>query len=176
MAEEGAQSRAWRGRALVALGAVAVIFAHMLPLSTVPPAWAPPDVLLSAALALSVHRPAAVPIWLIAAIFLAADVALGRPIGLGAALAVLGCEALRRRATRLRTGSWVAEWIYAAIAIVLIAVAGRVALTIVIVPQPPMALTVSAAALTLLVHPVVIALLRLPAYRREGRAAAGRRA
>ncbi|SDE82752.1 rod shape-determining protein MreD [Limimaricola pyoseonensis] len=152
------QTRAalWIGRAGFLGLALVLMLLRLLPLDTLPPVWAGPDLLLAATLAWCIRRPALAPVWLVAGLQLLADMLLQRPPGLEAALVVLVTEALRRRHARLRSGGFLAEWLAAALATV--AVLGGVAavLWLTLLPPPPALLLASQAAATVLAYPLVV--------------------
>lgn len=149
------QARLWIGRAGFAALALALVFLRLLPLDTLPPRWAGPDLLLAALLLWTIRRPELVPVWLIAAVVLLVDFLFQRPPGLGAALTVIATEMLRRRHVRLRAGGFAAEWLAAAMAIAGILAATQFVLWIAVIPAPPWTLVVSQALATALAYPVV---------------------
>jgi len=91
-----------------------VIFLAILPLDHLPDALPGPDVLLAMTYLWVIRRPDLAPVWLVAAIFLLADLLLTRPPGLTTAPVVLTTEYLRRRASLTKEVSFVMEWSVAA--------------------------------------------------------------
>jgi rod shape-determining protein MreD len=155
----------WSMRAAFVGLALLILLANLLPLQTVPRGWAGPDVLLCLGLAWSARRPEYAPIPLLAAVFLLADFVLSRPPGLGAALAVLACNDMQTRARRVRDAGFVAEWARAALLIVGVALAYRVALAVLFVPVPPLGLSVFEVAATALCYPLAVVISALVGVR-----------
>ncbi|WP_017928116.1 hypothetical protein [Limimaricola hongkongensis] len=149
------QARLWLGRAGFAGLAMGLIFLRLLPLDTLPPRWAGPDLLLAVVLLWTLRRPALAPVWLVAAIMLLTDFLFQRPPGLMAALTVIATEMLRRRHHRLRAGGFAVEWGAAGLAVAGILAAAQLVLLVTMVPAPPAALVTSQAIATALVYPVV---------------------
>jgi rod shape-determining protein MreD len=102
--------RAWMYRGIFVLCAIALAFARLLPVSALPLGWPGPDVMVSLAFAWVLRRPEYVPVLLIAAVFLAADLLFQRPPGLWTAVVVMGSEVLRRRAHSSVELPLLAEW------------------------------------------------------------------
>jgi len=142
---------------LYALLALVILAAQLLPLQTLPRVWAGPDLLVALTFAWAVRRPDYVPVILVGAIMLLADLLLQRPPGLMAGLVVLATHRLASSAMTFRTAGFMAEWATACLAIAAIAVANRLILAMMLVEQAPLALTVSRAACTMLVYPLVVA-------------------
>ncbi|MDF3414548.1 rod shape-determining protein MreD [Sulfitobacter sp. M57] len=151
-------TRLWLMRAAFLLLTLVILFFHLLPLETTPRRWAAPDLVLCFALAWSMRRPEYVPALALACAFLLADLLLQRPPGLGAVLALIGCENLKGRSRSLRDANFAAEWISVSIIIVGIAVAYRVIHAVVLIEQPSLSLSLSELFLTLLVYPIVVAI------------------
>ena len=118
-----------------------VIFAHLLPLDTVPRNWAPPDYMLAFTFAWALRRPDYVPILSIAVVFLTADLLFQRPPGLMAALVVVGTEYLRIRFSALRDASFAGEWIAVCLICAAVTLANRLTLTVVASDLAPLAPT-----------------------------------
>jgi len=156
MAKVGAL-HVWLMRALYAGLAAGLVFVHLLPLDTVPPGWAGPDLFVALTFAWAVRRPDYVPPLLVAGLALAIDLLFQRPPGLWAALVVLGCEALRRRAPMLRDLSFAADWAAVAGTLVAITLGYRLVLTLLLVDQAPLGLSMMQLVSTLLAYPLVAA-------------------
>ncbi|MEM9435863.1 MAG: rod shape-determining protein MreD [Pseudomonadota bacterium] len=101
----------WAMRALYAMLMILILFLQLLPLETTPRGWAAPDFLLCLTMVWVARRPELAPIWLVAALFLLADLLLQRPPGLWAALALVATEVLRARASDLRETVFAFEWL-----------------------------------------------------------------
>lgn len=145
----------WAGRIAYLLLAFVLIAAPLLPLNTVPRAYATPDILLAVTAAWAARRPDTLPALVVAGVFLLADFLFQRPPGLFAALVLLMTEALRRRSLRLRRGSFLGEWIAAGTAIGAVVLAHRVILAALMTPQAPLGLTLIQLILTIAAYPAV---------------------
>jgi rod shape-determining protein MreD len=148
----------WWYRGLFVLIASVIAFVQLLPLDPGPGRWPGPDILLLFALFWTIVRPALVPVWLLAAVFLMSDLLLMRPPGLWTALTILGCEFLRSRRVLLRNAPFVMEWLLVAGVVAVITIANLIVLTIFVVPQPTFGLTVIRMVFTILAYPVVVVL------------------
>ncbi len=151
-----ATSRNLLGQLSFVLVALGVIFVQLLPLTTAPRIWTPPDVLLLAALAWVVRRPDYLPVWLVAAVFLLTDFLFHRPPGLFAALMVLLTEALRRRASGLWTAPFLMEWLAVSVGIAAVTLGNRMVLSIAMTPQAPLGLTLIQMGMSILFYPVIV--------------------
>lgn len=151
-----ANSTIWWKRGLFLLLALTILFGNLLPLSTVPSSWAGPDLLIALTFAWALRRPEFVPVLLIAFIMLLADLLLQRPPGLMAALIVLGTEQLKTRAIGLRDASFVGEWVAAGLVVVGVFLLNRVTLSVLMVDQAPLGLTLIQMIATILIYPVVV--------------------
>jgi len=160
MADEGAL-HPWLMRALFAGLTGGLVFVRLLPLETVPPAWAGPDIFVALTFAWAVRRPEYVPPLLVAGLAVALDLLFHRPPGLWAALTLLGCEALRARAPGLRDRTFVADWAAVAGTLVAMTLAYRVVLGVMMVDQPPLGLSLMQLLSTLVAYPVVALLSHL---------------
>lgn len=155
MAERN-QARLWSMRALFGAICLAVIFWRLLPLDMVPRGWAGPDLIVALAFAWVLRRPEFAPPLLIAALMLLADLLFQRPPGLWAALVVIASEALKSRAAGLRDMSFVPEWLTVASVLVAITLTYRLALSVLLVPQAPLGLSLMELLMTLLAYPLVV--------------------
>ena len=145
----------WAGRITYLLLAFVLIAAPLLPLNTVPRAYATPDILLAVTAAWAARRPDTLPALVVAGVFLLADFLFQRPPGLFAALVLLMTEALRRRSVRLRRGSFLGEWIAAGTGIAAVVLAHRAILAALMTPQAPLGLTLIQLILTIAAYPVI---------------------
>jgi rod shape-determining protein MreD len=149
-------SRVWFMRFCFVILALTTLFMHLLPLSTLPSAWAMPDILLGFAFAWSVRRPDYVPVVLLAALLLLSDLLLQRPPGLWAVLALLCCENLKLRAQNLRAENFVVEWASVAALIIGAMVIYRLVMAILLIQQPSLGLHLIQTAMTILSYPLVV--------------------
>lgn len=156
MAERGAL-HLWLMQGLFAGMAGALIFARLLPLDTGPPGWAGPNLFLALAFAWAVRRPEYVPPLLVAGLALLMDLLFQRPPGLWAALTVIGCETLRRRARTLRDRTFLADWAAVAGTLVAMTLAYRLVLGLLLVDQAPLGLSLMQLLSTLAAYPAVAA-------------------
>ncbi|WP_333684178.1 rod shape-determining protein MreD [Pontibaca methylaminivorans] len=170
--------RLWFMR-LVYLGlALFLICLHLLPLTTLPPRFTPPDLLLGLTLAWALRRPEQVPVLAIAAVMLLADLMFLRPPGLFAALVVIGSEWLKRRIPILRESGFASEWGAVALAVLGMLLANRLALGLLVVQQAPLRPHLVQAGLTIATYPLVVLFVqgilgvRRAAPRPRGRAGA----
>lgn len=147
--------RYWLMRLLYPALCLLLIFLLLLPLDILPPSWAGPDLMLALTFAWVLRRPDYVPALLIALVALAMDLLLQRPPGLWAALVVGGAETLRNRMLALRDRGFLAEWASVASTMILIMLAYRIVLTILMVDQAPLGLSLIQLIATLLAYPVV---------------------
>lgn len=157
MAERGT----WPARLWFAALACVLLVAPLLPLDTQPRPYAAPDLLLAATLAWAARRPDALPVLLVGAVFLLADLLFQRPPGLLTALVVVATEWLRARAPRLRKASFLAEWVAVTGAIVAVALANRAALALLATPQPRLGLTLIQVILTVAAYPPLVGLAHM---------------
>ena len=93
----------------------------------------------------------------LAVLALAMDLLLQRPPGLWAALTLVGFETLRRRATALRDLTFFMEWAAVAGTLVAITLGYRLVLTLLLVDQAPLGLSMMQLVSTLLAYPLVAA-------------------
>lgn len=148
----------WRYRALFICLAALVGFVQLLPISIPADSLPGPDILVLIALSWTVRQPAFLPVLLIVAVFLVADLLFMRPPGLWTALVVLGCEFLRSRRVLLKNASFLVEWLLVAGVIGAMSVANAMILGLFAVPQPTAGLTVIRMLFTVLCYPLVVIL------------------
>lgn len=152
---EGLTDRVWTGRMLFVALALCIVFVALLPLNTLPRTWAAPDLLLLVTLVWAIRRPDHVPVLLVGGIFLLTDLLFDRPPGLWTALVVILTEALRARAPRLRTQPFFVEWVTVGLGIIAITLGARAALSVALVQQAPVALSLIQLLVSLAIYPVV---------------------
>ena len=147
--------RVWLMRALYLGLSGLLAFVHLLPLDTMPPGWAGPNIFLALTFAWAIRRPDYVPVLLVALVALGTDLLLQRPPGLWAAITVLGLETLRNRAFSLRDLTFAAEWAAVSSTLVVMTLAYQFILTILMVDQAPLGLSLMQLFATLLAYPLV---------------------
>ena len=108
------------------------------------------------ALAWSVRRPDYVPVVLLAALFLLADLLLQRPPGLWALLLLLACEWLKSQSTSLRDAGVPTEYFKVSVMIVGIYVLNRVILGLMLIDLPPLGLYLLQMVVTLAAYPFAV--------------------
>ena len=155
---DAAFSNKWLMRGVFAVLCLMLIFAQLLPLETTPRRWAGPDFMIALALAWAVRQPDYTPAFLVAAMFLLADLLLLRPPGLGAAIMVVACEIQRSRALRLRDSTFATEWLSAAALMIAAAVGYRLLGAIVLTPLPSLGLMLMQVLMTIAAYPLVVVL------------------
>lgn len=155
------RARVWVGRATYAGLCLLLMFLALLPLGMIPPAFAGPDLILAVTLAFVARRPDFVPVALLAAVFLLADLLLQRPPGLGAAVVLVVTEMLRSRAGGLRNMPFPLEWIAVALCVAAVTFGTRLILALTMTPQAPLGLSLIQMVMTILCYPLVVALARL---------------
>ncbi len=155
MAERSA-THIWLLRSVFAGLCLMLIYLQILPLETVPRRWAGPDLLVVVVILWTLRRPQSAPLPIIAGVMLLADFLLLRPPGLFAALTVVTCEGLRRRAHALRDMPFALEWVTAAIAILALGIGNRVVLSIFLVDQASLGLTLIQLIMSMLSYPIVV--------------------
>jgi len=136
--------------------AFAILLVNLLPLKTLPNAWAMPDLLLGFACAWSVRKPSYVPILLLAALLLLSDLLLQRPPGLWAVLVLLCCENLKRRAQSLKSANFAIEWTTVATHTLGAMLAYRLTLAILLIEQPSLGLHLIETIMTIICYPIVV--------------------
>lgn len=148
----------WQYRFLFLVLASLVAFVQLLPLRPGPGQLPGPDILLLIALSWTVMRPVFVPILLVAAVFLMADLLFMRPPGLWTALAILGCEFLKTRRILIRNAPFFIEWALVAAVVVGMTITNALILGLFGVAQPTAGLTVIQMLATILCYPLVMIL------------------
>jgi len=150
-----ARRRRILGQALFAALFLAILFWRLLPLAPGRIGWPGPDLALCLALVWVLRRPEQVSVLTVALLFLIEDILLMRPIGLGAALAVIGTEAARRREQRWRELPFMVEWLRVAMLLGLVVAANRILLAVFFLPLPPLGQVVLQLIATVAAYPLV---------------------
>lgn len=146
----------WGMRFLFVLIAMVVLFFHLLPLNPAPSQWAGPDVLVAMVFAWAIRRPDYVPILLVAAVMLLADMVLQRPPGLWSVLVVCASEWLKSRERRQRETTFVLEWLTFAGTFIVITILYRAVMMILILAPGTLTLSLVQVVVTIAVYPVVV--------------------
>ena len=153
---ERADGATWVRRGVFLAVIFVLMIAELVPLDLRPQTWAAPDLILLVTLAWIVRKPSYVPLLVVAAIFLLADMLFMRPPGLWAALVVLLTEAIRRQNREFRDMPAAMEWATVAFGIIVITALNRLVLAIVVAPQAPLGLTLIEMSTTIIAYPLVV--------------------
>lgn len=153
------------------VAALALLVVAILPLSPGSEGWPGPDWLLALTLAWVLRRPEQVPVVTVAGVMLLADILLLRPIGLGAAIAVVATEAARLREQRWAQHGFLAEWLRVAALMALMTLASRVLHTLFVIPVtlaplPAFGQDMLRLIATIGAYPVIVATARALGLRR----------
>ncbi|KMW59825.1 Rod shape-determining protein MreD [Candidatus Rhodobacter oscarellae] len=160
MAERTMATRRWFYGCTFFVISALIILLHLVPLRIVPGRIPGPDLLVCFTFAWLLRRPHYVPVLLIAVMFLMSDVLFMRPLGLWAALVVLGSEFLRARETAAREQPFPMEWGMVAAVLLCITLANAAVLAVLVVGQPALGLTLFQYVATVLCYPLVVLLSR----------------
>ena len=126
------------GGSVYVLIACGILFLRLLPLSPGRVPWPGPDLLLCLTFAWVLRRPEQVPTLIIATVILIEDLLVMRPLGLWAAMVVIGTEAARTREARWREQPFVVEWLRVAMLMAAMMAAARLVMVVVLLPVPPL--------------------------------------
>lgn len=151
----------WFWRGLFTLAVLAMLFLRILPLPAEAGRLPGPDLLMCLCCAWVLRRPDHLPALLIAAAVLVEDMLLMRPPGLWAALMLVGTEFLRSRAAFSRELTLLSEWGMVAVVMLAMLLAYRLTLTLTMLPQPGLGLTLIQFVFSVLAYPLVVGVLRL---------------
>ncbi len=143
-----------------------VLSVHLIPQSMEPGGMVGPDLLFCVTCAWMLRRPDHLPVLLVAAVFLLADLLTQRPPGLWAALMVAAGEGLRARALSGRPLAFLAEWGWIAALIMAMTLAKWAVLGMAMVAQLDLGQWLAVAAVTALGYPLVVGALRACGLRR----------
>ncbi|MTH63511.1 rod shape-determining protein MreD [Paracoccus shanxieyensis] len=159
---EAARRGRLAGQALFVVLFIAILAARLLPLNPGRIGWPGPDLSICLALVWILRRPDTLPVLLIAALFLLEDILLLRPLGLWAAIVIIGTEAARRREQHWRELPFMVEWLRVAILLALMMLANRFALALFFLPLPPLGQVILQFIATAAAYPLVAGLLHWP--------------
>lgn len=148
----------WGYKAIFIALAAAVAFAQLLPIQPGPGRIPGPDILVLLAFSWVVMRPDLIPLWLLAIVFLVADLLFMRPPGLWTALVVLGSEYLRSRSFAMRDTPFLLEWLLVSGVIFAILLMNSLIMAIFGVIQPALGLTLIRLIATIIAYPLVVIL------------------
>jgi len=149
------------GRCMFVAILLTIIFVQLMPLDALPRRWPWPDFMLVATLVWVARRPGFAPFWIIAVIFLLADLLFQRPPGLWAGLIVILTETLRKRTANIRNMPIGLEWGTVAVGIISVTLIYRLVMSVVLLPQTPLGPTLIQMGMTILFYPLVVAVAHL---------------
>jgi len=138
----------------------ALTLLHIMPIEITRGALPAPDLLTSITFAWVLRRPQYVPTLLVALVFLVSDVLFMRPLGLWTALTVLAVEFLRRREANVRERTFPLEWAMVAGVLLAMTLANRLVLTVFLVNQAGLGLSILQMIITILAYPLVVLMSR----------------
>lgn len=118
-----------------------------------------PDLILVLTIAWTMRAPNQLPVVLVGAVLLVADLLLMRPPGLMAAITIVGVEYIRARQTDWRGLTLPIEWAISGAVLTAIIIANAVAQALFAVPQPPLGQTVIRLLFSVMVYPIAVALV-----------------
>jgi len=150
------------GQILFILLFLAILFLRLVPLNPGRVGWPGPDLAVCLALAWVLRRPEQVPALTIALLFLLEDVLLLRPLGLWAAIVVIGTEAARMREQRWRELPFMVEWLRVAILLALMLLGYRLVLAVFFLPLPPLGQVILQYIATIGAYPLTVGLMQWP--------------
>jgi rod shape-determining protein MreD len=153
---ERMDSKTWINRGVFILLAFVIVVIALVPRDLRPQPWAGPDLLLAVTFAWVARKPSYLPVVVIAAFFLMTDFLFMRPPGLWAALVVVLTEVIRRQNHEFRNMPFMVEWGTIAVGLIAITVLNAVVLAVVMLPQPPLVMTLTQTLATILVYPFVL--------------------
>ncbi|MCQ0970087.1 rod shape-determining protein MreD [Paracoccus sp. TK19116] len=148
--------RIWIGTFVFAGLFFMLLFMRLLPLTTGFVGWPGPDLGLCLTFAWLVRRPDHIPALLIAGLFLIEDIALYRPIGLWAAIVLLGSEAVRARESRWREAPFLVEWLRVSVLFGLMMLGYRFVAAIMLLPLAALGQVILQYLATILAYPLVV--------------------
>lgn len=150
------------GQALFIALFVGFLFVRLVPMYPGRVFWPGPDLGVMLALVWVLRRPEQVPVLVIALLFLIEDIMLMRPVGLWAAIVVMGTEAARLREPRWRELPFMVEWLRVSLLLALMMFANRVVLSLFLLPLPPLGQAVMQFIATCAAYPLLAGLMRWP--------------
>lgn len=133
-----------------------IIFTRMLPLHSGAAAFPPPDLILCFAFAWTVRRPDYVPVLLVAAVLVVADMLSLAPPGLAPFLTIIGLEQLRSRQGLLTKQPFAVEWGMVTVIFTAMMLLERIILGVFLVPQTSFGLSVLSLVMTVIFYPIAV--------------------
>ncbi len=133
----------------------AAAFLRLLPVGSGAGGWPGPDLLLCLVFAWVQRRPDFVPVVMVAALFLIADMLFQHPPGLWTALVIIGLEFLRGREPLSREMPFLVEWGMVSAVMAAMLIVNRLVLGIFLVDQASLGRSLLHLLITLIAYPVV---------------------
>jgi rod shape-determining protein MreD len=128
----------------------------LVPVSLMPMGIIWPEITFMAALALVIRNPKYVPFWLVGFVFLISDFLLALPLGLGAFLAVLACDFLRRNRAAFLEMVFFGEWFGIALILFFAGLLRRILLVVTLAETVPWWAFGVQIGVSILLYPVVV--------------------
>ncbi len=153
MARRDTASRFLYQGLFVGIGLV-IMFYQLLPFRPGEAGWPGPDFLTLLIFAWVMRRPDQAPVLLIAGLAFLADLLFLKPLGLWAAIMVVGTEFMRRREPVYREVPFLAEWLFVSVVLAVMVVVNTIVLGIFGVSQPALGLVLIQLIMTLLLYPL----------------------
>ena len=146
-----------------------VITMGLLPLNLVPGSFPAPDFMFCMIGAWIIRRPALIPVYLVAASALLAEILFYYPLGLWTALVILASELLRSNMRRARYLPFTFEWALFSLSYAVAVILYNFILTLAFVTIPEVRLVLLKILFTILAYPVVVVLSNTVFQVRKGR-------
>ncbi len=138
------------------LSCAVILFVKLIPLDLLPGRIAPPDIMFCLAVALLIRRPGALPMWLVALVFLLNDILLSQPLGLWALIVLATSEVVRGTRSNVREMLFLSEWFWFAGLYVAATVALFVLKFLLFIPREPLTMILPMLVFTVACYPVVV--------------------
>jgi rod shape-determining protein MreD len=154
--KQATQMQIFVNRALfLGLSILGILFL-LVPVSLLPNGIIWPEITFMAAMALVIRNPKYVPFWLIGFVFLISDFLLVQPLGLGAFLAVLACEYLRRNRAAFLEMLFFGEWFGIALILLFAGLLRRILLVVTLAETVPWWAFGVQLGISILLYPVIV--------------------
>jgi rod shape-determining protein MreD len=154
-----AESTSWRtagNRFLFFLLNMLGIFILLVPTTMMPSSLVWPEVMLLLTFALVLRSPESVPVWLIWGCFILSDVLLSQPLGLGAFIALLASQFLKRNSPAFVEMLFLGEWFSISLLVIAASLAREFLLIITLAERTPWWGIASQVGLSIIVYPAVV--------------------
>lgn len=146
----------WAFWGLLIVISAGLLFVKLLPLDLSAGRFPGPDIFIAVVAAWMLRRPDYVPILLVAALIFLTDLLYQDIPAIGALMAVIGLEVLRRRESGLREQSFVVEWGVVTAILLSMLFAERIFLTVFFVEQIPFGRALLQFVSTVAIYPAVV--------------------